>query len=162
MKSNWTVGAFDNNATYTYEPEKVLRVIPELGGAFKAVLGLNIYAIATQGANEYYDEAPMHISRQRNHVCMNSMGVPFSQLLAIDEAVRNALVEGRHAPAELYLDAQLFNSLRFEFEFKKTDHSKYPYLSPMSKIDNYYYTTDLSTVLGNIKDDAQQVVGDDA
>jgi len=42
LKSNWTVGAFDNDATYTYEPEKVLRVIPEIAGTFKSVLGLNI------------------------------------------------------------------------------------------------------------------------
>lgn len=151
LKSNWTVGAFDNDATYTYEPEKVLRVIPEIAGAFKSVLGLNIYAIGTQGANEYYDSAPMHISHEGNHVCMNSMGVPFAQLLAIDGAVKNALAGARHGPAELYLDAQLFNSLRFEFEFKKADHPKYAYSPPMSNADNYYYATDLTTVLGNIK-----------
>lgn len=151
LKSNWTVGAFDNDATYTYEPEKVLRVIPEIAGTFKSVLGLNIYAVATQGANEYYDEELLHISSENNHICMNSIGLPFAQMFAIDEAVKNAIATGLHKPAELYLDSRLFNSLRFEHEFKKSDHPKFPYSPPMSEIDNYYFTTDLATVLGNIR-----------
>lgn len=151
LKSNWTVGAFDNDVTYTYEPEKVLRVIPEIAGTYKSVLGMNIYAVATQGANEYYDKTLQHISSERNHVCMNSIGLPFAQIFAIDKAVKNAIWNGLHKPSELYLDSRLFNSLQFEHEFKKSDHPKFPYSPPMSEIDNYYFTTDLATVLGNIR-----------
>ena len=82
---------------------------------------------------------------------MNSIGLPFAQMFAIDEAVKNAIATGRHKPAELYLDSRLFNSLRFEHEFKKSDHPRFPYSPPMSEIDNYYFTTDLATILGNIR-----------
>lgn len=150
LKSNWTVGAFDHDVTYTYEPEKVLRVIPEIAGIYKSVLGMNIYSVATQGANEYYDKTLLHISSEGNHVCMNSIGLPFAQMFAIDKAVKKAIDNDFHKPAELYLDSRLFNSLRFDYEFKKSDHPKFPYLPPMSEIDNYYYTSDLATVLGNI------------
>lgn len=150
LKSNWTVGAFDNNITYTYEPEKVLRVIPEIAGTYKSVLGLNIYAVATQGTNEYYDKTLQHISTERNHVCMNSIGLPFAQLFAIDKAVKKAIDNNLHRPAELYLDSRIFHSLRFEHGFKKSDHPMFSYLSPMSGLDNYF-TTDLATVLGNIR-----------
>ena len=147
LKSNWTVGAFDNNITYTYEPEKVLRVIPEIAGIYKSVLGMNIYAVATQGANEYYDETLQHISTERNHVCMNSIGLPFAQLFTIDKAVKKAIDNNLHRPAELYLDSRMFRSLRFEHRF---DHPMFSYWSPMSGLDNYF-TTDLATVLGNIR-----------
>jgi len=151
LKSNWTVGAFDNDVPYTYEPEKVLRVIPEIAGTYKSVLGINIYAVATQGANEYYDKTLQHISSEGNHVCMNSMGLPFAQMFAIERAVKNAIANDLHKPTELYLDSRLFNSLRFEYGFKKSDHPKFPYSSPISEIDNYYLATDLATVLGNIR-----------
>ena len=151
LKNNWTVGAFDNDVIYTYEPERVLRVIPEIAGTYKSVLGMNIYAIATQGANEYYDKTLQHISTVRNHVCMNSIGLPFAQIFAIDKAVKNAISNGLHKPSELYLDSRLFHSLRFEYGFKKADHPIFPYSSPMSEVDNYYFTTDLATVLGNIR-----------
>lgn len=151
LKSNWTVGAFDNGVPYTYEPEKVLRVIPEIAGTYKSVLGMNIYAVATQGANEYYDKTLQHISSEGNHVCVNSIGLPFAQMFAIDKAVKEAIGDDRHKPAELYLDSRLFNSLRFEYQFKKSDHPTFAYYPPMSGVDNYYYTTDLATVLGNIR-----------
>lgn len=151
LKSNWTVGAFDNDVPYTYEPEKVLRVIPEIAGTYKSVLGMSIYAVATQGANEYYDNTLQHISSEGNHVCMNSIGLPFAQMFAIDKAVKEAIDNDSHQPAELYLDSRLFDSLRFEHDFRKSDHLKFRYSAPMSEIDNYHYTTDLATVLGNIR-----------
>ena len=82
---------------------------------------------------------------------MNSIGLPFAQMFAIDKAVKKAIDNDLHKPAELYLDSRLFHSLQFEHEFKKSDHPKFPYSPPMTEIDNYYFTTDLATVLGNIR-----------
>ncbi|MCU0732188.1 MAG: hypothetical protein MUE84_11480, partial [Hyphomonas sp.] len=43
IKTNWTVGQWDLPIKYTYAPEKIIKIIPELSDAYKAALGLNIY-----------------------------------------------------------------------------------------------------------------------
>jgi hypothetical protein len=151
IKVNWSVGTFDTDINYTYEPELILRIIPELIKVFEDLVGLKIYAIATQGANEYYDESLIHISSERNHICLNSIGLPFAQLMAIDSAVQDALSNNRHAPAELYIDANLYHSLKFKHDFDKKAQPNFRYRAPMASTSNVYYATDFSTVLRNME-----------
>ena len=52
IKSNWFVGQYDSDITYTYEPEVFIRVISDIRSAYFDVLGMKIYAVLTQGSNQ--------------------------------------------------------------------------------------------------------------
>ena len=77
LKSHWTVGHFESDIEYTYKPEIFLKVFQELKKIYSETLGLNIYAIFTQGSNEFYEDVLLHISESKKHICLNSLGVPF-------------------------------------------------------------------------------------
>ena len=94
IKSNWRVGHFRSDVSYTYNPEVVVRIIKELQAVYQVVLGLDVYAILTQGTNEYYEDSLVHISSGQNHISLNSLGIPFAQLMAIETSVR-AAIRGR-------------------------------------------------------------------
>ena len=83
------------------------------------MLGFDIYAILTQGSNEYYEEPLLHISNTQNHICLNSLGVPFAELLAIENAVKAAFKSGIHPPMQVYMDEQFYHSLQLKYEYKK-------------------------------------------
>src|SRR5680860_1108794 len=76
LKSNWRVGYVDRGVKDTYEPEKIINLIRELGDIYREVLAMEIYAVLTQGSNEYYDDDLLHTSPLGNHVCLNSLGLP--------------------------------------------------------------------------------------
>lgn len=154
IKSNWTVGHFQSNVSYTYNPEVFVHIVTDLQGIYREVLGLNVYAILTQGTNEYYEDSLVHISGRRNHVSLNSLGIPFAELMAIDMSVRTAIHEQKHPPSELYFDEHFYNSLRFRFEFSKRTRPKYAYASPMTEVASYYYCAQLQEVLENLEPNA--------
>jgi hypothetical protein len=104
LKANWTVGQWDHDTSYTYDPESFVRVLPLLADAYREAVGLPIYAVIAQGHNEFYRDELMHLSTSGNHVSLNSLGLPFAQIQAIDSAVRAAIRHGQHKPAELYMD----------------------------------------------------------
>ncbi len=112
VKSNWSVGMVNSDVKYTYKPEIFLITIKELQRIFEKTLGLAIYAVLTQGYNEYYNDSLLHISSSQNHVCLNSLGLPFAQLLAIDNAVKGNIRKKAHRPSEVYMDEYFFRSLR--------------------------------------------------
>lgn len=151
LKSNWSVGSFDTPVKYTYKPEALVRLVPKIANVYNEVLGLQIYAAITQGLNEYYDQPLIHISQSANHVCLNSLGLPFAQLLAIDDAVRVALRAGDHEPSDLYIDKQFYHSLQFRFGFDKHAEQSAPYRAPLSGIDGAYYICKTETVLNNLE-----------
>ncbi|MCE9592490.1 MAG: hypothetical protein K8S99_18440 [Planctomycetes bacterium] len=91
LKSNWFVGQYDSNIAYSYEPESLVQLIPKIADAFQSELNLKVYAVVTQGVNEYHDKSLLHISDTRNHVSLNSLGLPFAQLQAIERAAREAI-----------------------------------------------------------------------
>jgi len=91
LKSNWTVGHYESTVKYTYSPEVFFGLFDELRVLYREELGLEIYAVLTQGSNEYYDDDVTHISASGNHISLNSLGLPFAQLLAIDDAARTAI-----------------------------------------------------------------------
>ncbi len=129
VKSNWSVGHVESTVQYTYEPEVFLPIIKGVQDIFRDKLGLSVYAVLTQGYNEYYDDGLLHISASQNHVCLNSLGVPFTQLLAIDSAARSNIKEKVHPPAEIYMDELFFRSLRCKFQFNRGGTQKIPLLS---------------------------------
>lgn len=147
VKSNWTVGSVRNNLTYTYRPETFVTVAKEFQEIFANTLGLRCYTILTQGYNEYYSDEPLHISDTRNHVCLNSLGVSFAQLAAIDNAVRDAIRSGKHPPAEIYLDESFYHSLALRYEYNKNSRPKSAYTAVMSAKPAHYYYADVETIL---------------
>lgn len=142
IKSNWDVGYFESGVECTYSPEKMLHVIKELERIYREILGLEIYAVLTQGSNEYYGEPLLHISSAMNHVCLNSLGIPFAELMAIESAAKLAIKSGVHPPMQVYLDEQFYHSLKFKFDFEKNEKPKSSYSPIMkSKKPNYFYSS---------------------
>lgn len=151
LKSNWSVGYFRSSVTYTYKPEIFIEIVKELQAIYKAVLGLKVYAVLTQGGNEYYDDSLLHISDSKNHVCLNSLGLPFAQLMAIEESARSAIRNGTHESSELYMDKQFYNSLRFKFSFDKTSRIKHTYQAKMMSTSGNYYCSGFQEILDNLQ-----------
>jgi len=150
LKVNWFVGQYGSAVKYSYEPEGLVRLLPTIAAAFQKEIGLSVYATIAQGANEYDDTALLHLSERGNHVSLNSLGLPFAQLLAIDEAARSAIRAGRHHRAELYMDECFFRSLRLRYEFDKKGLSTGVYKAPLASEDAEYVCADCSTILENL------------
>ncbi|MGE0733695.1 MAG: hypothetical protein AB7G15_02865 [Alphaproteobacteria bacterium] len=151
LKGDWTIGSYKNRIKYTYSPEAFIPVIANVNKAFNEVLGLNTYAVLTQGTNEYYDEPLHHISKAGNHISLNSLGLPFAQLLSIDNAARKAVKSGVHQPGELYMDESFFRSLQFTLEFDKTSCSKHSYDTPLTGAEGIYYRANRTDITNSLK-----------
>lgn len=151
LKSNWTVGTFESKIQYTYEPEKFLHIFKKLQDIYQEHLNLKIYGIFTQGYNEYYDEGLLHISSNQNHICLNSLGTPFADLIAIDEKVRSCIRNKTHNPADLYMDKGFYHSLNFNFEFDKKNQNKKNYASKTNTDKNYYYYNNYQIIMNSLR-----------
>lgn len=149
LKTNWTVGHYQSDIIYTYHPELLVHIFQKLKSIYSNCLGLNIYGVFTQGSNEYYDEGLLHISSSQNHICLNSLGVPFADLLAIDETARRYIKERIHPPCELYMDSHFYHSLNFNFGFDKHQTPKQHYPTKIKANGSYYYCQS-STILENL------------
>lgn len=150
IKANWSVGMVGSEVQYTYDPERLLHVLPAIANAYKDCLGLEIYAVVTQGRNEFYRDELIHVSPRGHHISLNSLGIPFAQLLAMEHAARTALKAGIHPPANLYLDSQLFHSLKWRDTFQKGGSAKFPYASPMTSTDCHYVCLGIDLALQNL------------
>ena len=151
LKANWCVGSYDSEINYSYEPEALIRLIPQIAEAYANELDMSIYAAITQGVNEYGDTALIHSSTTGAHISLNSLGLPFAQLLAIDEAARHAIRSGRHGAHELYIDDMFFHSLRFKYGFEKRAQPNAAYTAPMSTAPGRYYCTSAELILTNLE-----------
>ena len=149
LKSNWTVGQWDSETTYTYDPEKLIRFLPEIQTVYRNALEMEIYAVIAQGINEFYEDDLLHISG--NHVSLNSLGLPFAQIMAIDNAAREAIRRGLHEAAEVYMDQDFFYSLRFNYQFSTSPRPKHTYVSPISNGPSYYHCESGQTLLDNLQ-----------
>lgn len=152
LKTNWDVGYFHKGIKCSYKPEKILLVIKELDRIYQEVLGLPIYAVLTQGSNEYYGEPLLHISKNQNHICLNSLGVPFAELLAIESAAKSAIKSGVHPPMQLYLDEQFYHSIQFKYEFEKNDKPTNSYAAIMKSSEPSYFYSSCEVLIENIDD----------
>lgn len=151
LKSNWTVGYVKSNGKYTYDPEVLIYIFNKLQSIYRTHLNLEIYGIFTQGSNEYYDDPLLHISKTQNHICLNSLGVPFADLLAIDERARTSFKEKKHPASELYMDEQFYHSLNFEFTFDKTLRPKQEYHTKMQTTKKHYYYDNCQKIISNLE-----------
>ena len=156
LKSNWDVGYFKNEIKCSYSPEKILYVIKELDRIYQEVLGLKIYAVLTQGSNEYYGEQLIHISKTNNHICLNSLGVPFAELLAIESAAKAAIKSGVHPPMQVYLDEQFYHSLKLKYKFKKNDKPKNKYSAIMKPCKPNYFYSSCDILIENLDDNKNE------
>lgn len=152
LKTNWDAGYFHKSIKCSYKPEKILLVIKELERIYQEVLGLPIYAVLTQGSNEYYGEPLLHISKSQNHICLNSLGVPFAELLAIESAAKSAIKSGAHPPMQLYLDEQFYRSIQFKYGFNKNDKPKNSYSAIMKSSEPSYFYSSCDVLIANIDD----------
>jgi len=151
LKSNWSVGYFRKGIECSYEPESILRIIKEIQKIYRNVLNLEIYAVLTQGSNEYYEEPLLHISPSKNHICLNSLGVPFAELLAIESSAKSALKSNIHPAAEIYLDEQYYHSLNFKAGFEKNTKPKNAYKAIMKTEEPFYFFSSCDELLNNLK-----------
>ncbi len=149
LKSNWSVGDFKSE--YTYSPEVFIYLAGEIDVIYQAVLGLKTYAVIAQGSNEYYDDALLHISPSHNHICLNSLGVPFAQLMEIEGTARKAIKSEIHLRSDLYMDAQYFHSLKFKYGFKKNAEPSNKYQAKMMSTPSKYYYNARSVVISNLE-----------
>jgi hypothetical protein len=145
LKSHWSL-----DVKSSYDPEVLLYLFTELRTLFKESLGLAVYGVFTQGSNEYYTDASMHISESKNHVCLNSFGAPFADLFAIEAAARRAYKENPHSD-DLYLDELYYNSLRLDFKFKKVMLDWDGYTKVISKAPAWYAHVSCDEILKNLK-----------
>ncbi|HCE2447496.1 TPA: hypothetical protein NGU01_004573 [Vibrio parahaemolyticus] len=142
LKSNWYVGAYDTDVTYTYNPEIFIYLADQISTIYQECIGLPTYSVITQGQNLYYNDALLHISESKNHISLNSLGIPFAQLLDIEHTARTNIREKIHAPAEVYMDSQYYYSLNFSHDFDKHDQPKAEYKTKMvSKACEYYFNS---------------------
>lgn len=151
LKSNWTVGHFESSVKYTYKPEVFIRLASEINDLYQATLGLSTYAIVTQGGNEYYDDPLLYISKSKNHISLNSLGIPFAQLMEINETVKKAINTNVHPPAELYLDERYYRSLKCKHEFDKKAGPSNTYETKMMGAPCKYYYSTVDNILVNLE-----------
>lgn len=150
LKINWFVGEYDSEINYSYEPESLIRIFPQIALAYQEILGLSVYVIIAQGVNEYADHALMHYSDSGAHVSLNSLGLPFAQLLSIENAAREAIRSGTHGPYEIYADQLFFHSLHFKRGFDIKHQPTGSYEDRMSSRVGTYYCLSLESLLENL------------
>ena len=127
-----------------------MKIIKDIQAIYQDVLGLNVYAVLTQGSNEYYEEPLLHISKTKNHICLNSLGVPFAELMAIESSAKSALKSGVHPPAEVYMDEQYYHSLNFKIGFEKNTKPKNTYKAIMKTEEPNYFYSPCDELLNNL------------
>lgn len=151
LKSNYTVGLYGSDIKDTYDPEKIVRLLPDIQAAYQSILGMGIYAVITQGSNEYYDDGLLHVSGTKNHISFNSLGLPFAQTQAIEHSARAAIRSGIHPAADAYLDETFYHSLRFKTTFAKNAGRKFSYSAPMATGPSYYFPVSLQLLANNLE-----------
>lgn len=148
LKTHWTAGMVDTGVVYTYSPESLLTLFQDLQVIYRDTLNLEIYGVFSQGSNEYYDDPLLHISPSRNHISLNSLGLPFAQISLIESAARAAIRAKVHDRMEIYMDEDLFRSLRVE---DRSEWPSAPYKSKMTAEPGRYYYAMVDDLLASFR-----------
>jgi len=151
LKSNWSVGYFKNSIKCNYEPEVFIDLASEINTIYQATLGVSTHAVITQGSNEYYDDSLRHISKSENHISLNSLGIPFAQLMEIEETAKKASKAEEHPRSELYMDGQYYHSLKYKHGFDKNAGACYTYQSKMVGTPCKYFYSSLNNIFSNLE-----------
>jgi len=162
LKMNWSFGMWNDPTKAVYEPEQILHALPEIARVYQTALHLQVYAVATQGRNEFYGDELMHVSPSKNHVSLNSLGIPFAQLQAIEQAARIGVRRREHAKASLYMDDRLFHSLRWKSTYDKGKERRFPYIAPMVAYGCNYVAMDLTATLERLELPGVPLIGSDS
>ena len=109
------------------------------------------YAVIAQGNNAYFDDPLLHISESKNHISLNSLGIPFAQLMDIENTIRINIRAKNHNPADIYMDSQYYNSLKFKFSFNKREQPKADYQTKMVSQPCTYYFNSTENILSNLE-----------
>ncbi len=149
------MGHIESTTQYTYRPESILGILKSIQSIYRDVIGLEVYAVVTQGNNEYYDDHLLHESVSGHHICLNSLGLPFAQLQAIDKAVKAAVKEQRHSYAELYLDVPFYRSLQLRSDYVGRQAEKHTYRTKMKSSDGHYICGRCQELLDNLRPDTE-------
>jgi len=147
LKTNWTVVNIDLKGAYTYNPERLLILLHEIRLIYKC-LGLRIYAVLSQGHNFYNADELLH-SKKDNHICLNTLGLPFAELFDIETSAKKAIKDGVHPPCDLYMDSAFYQSLRRKYgvETPSVIYEK----TKLSEAEGRYYYDSLDNVLGKLE-----------
>lgn len=111
---NWKIGRWDNPTAVIYEPETFVSLLSEIDDLYRAELGVGTYATLAQGNNDLFGDELFHSSATGNHISLNSLGLPFAQIAAIEHQARSNIKSKIHEPNQLYIDRQLFWSMNFK------------------------------------------------
>lgn len=156
LKRTYTVGHFRSKVRYTYEPEDIVALFATVNELYRSVLGLETYAIVTEGNNEFYIDSPIHRSDFGNHLSLNSFGAPFAQLLTIERTVADELRSGAHPPKQIYMDEDFFLSLHIAFEHSEWRQQQCPraaYRDPLTRRERLYYMADREELASRLRCD---------
>ena len=80
-----------------------------------------------------------HKLRRSTPISINSLGLPFVQLFAIDEAVRIAIKAEQHSATDLYMDKNFFLSLKLNDHEARPEWPRFPYQAPKTTGLSSYY-----------------------
>jgi hypothetical protein len=147
LKASWTLVNIDLHGEYTYAPERILFLVDEIKQVFSREK-LGIYAILTQGFN-LYDESSLAHCEAENHVCLNTLGLPFAEIFDIEKAVKTAVKKEVHPRCDLYMDASVYRSLNRQYG-KETPCASYA-RTKLSNTDSNYYYCALNTMLSMLE-----------
>lgn len=148
IKANWFPLKHEEERG-KYSPERLIVLLEQIQGLFKSVLALDTYAVVAQGANEYREL--VHVSEVGNHLSLNSLGLPFAQIQSIDQAVREALRQNKHAPAQVYLEESVLRSLQLRFGFDKASLVRGSYSAPLASGPASYVLSSRAELLGALE-----------
>lgn len=151
LKSNWRIEYDGRIINQSYRPEAFIYLANKINEIYNSVLGLSTYAVVAQGSNEFYNDPLHHISEKGNHISLNSLGLPFSQLQSIESAARMAIKDNIHGPAELYMDELYFHSLKFNHGFEKRKQPTNNYQAKMMESTSRYYYMSIKDVVDNLE-----------
>jgi hypothetical protein len=112
LKKNW--GIRDDYNDFT--PEILIEDFLEIKKIFKEMIGLDSFAVFTQGFNEFSTEDNLRFSEDCRHVSMLTSGAPFVDLMDIEKVAVMNQKNGIHPPCDCYFHDDFFLSLNFKFE----------------------------------------------
>lgn len=152
LKGSWSVGYLDEEAKYEYEPEALIGIVAEIREAYQRIADLPVYAILTQGSNEFFDDSLLHISDAKNHVGLNSLGIPYAELFGIDAIAKTNMKAGKHKASELYIDSKFLHSLSLKFGFDRERLERGTHDSAMAGgQESFYYCSSIDEITANFR-----------
>lgn len=148
IKKNW--GIRDEYKKFT--PEDLIKDFLEVKTIFKRAMGLDSFAVFTQGFNEFSSDDVFRSSVSGRHVSMLTSGAPFIDLMDIEKAAVSNQKKKIHPPCDCYFHEDFLLSINFKFEHAKwrDNIAKYRFDSKTT-LSNFYFPLNSEDVLNRIE-----------